>query len=167
MRTKLKFLVLFCASIGAASLIGRASEREDRGGGDPLELATLMHAKLASSQKITEGLVTKDFEMIRKGAEEWRRISAATKWYSHNDPVFVQYRAELARNANKLIRVAEEKNLDAAAYTYVNSLTTCISCHEYCRDVLHVPARRNPRAVLPIPVTDEDPSASARRAGTR
>jgi len=167
MRTKLKFLVLFCASIGAASIIGWASEKEERRAGDSLELATLMQAKLASSQKITEGLVTKDFEQIRKGAQEWRRIAAATKWYSRDDPVFVQYRAELSRNADKLVRVAEEKNLDAAAYTYVGSLNTCIACHEYCRDVLHVPARRNPKAVLPIPDTDDELISPAQRAGAR
>jgi len=163
MKTKLSVLGLICASLGAASLIAWASDKREPAATDSLELATLMQAKLASSQKITEGLVTKDFEMIRKGAEEWRRITAATKWYSHNDPVFVQYRAELARNADKLIRVAEEKNLDAAAYTYVGSLTTCISCHEYCRDVLHVPARRDPRAVLPIPDTDEEPAPGSQR----
>jgi hypothetical protein len=156
MKLKLSLLGLICATVAGASLIAWASDKHEPAPSDSLELATLMHAKLASSQKITEGLVTKDFELIRKGAEEWRRITAATKWYSRNDPVFVQYRAELARNADKLVRVADEKNLDAAAYTYSASLTTCIACHEYSRDVLHVPARRNPRAVLPIPSTDED-----------
>jgi hypothetical protein len=157
MKLKMSLFGLICATVGGASLIAWASDKHQPAPSDSLELATLMHAKLASSQKITEGLVTKDFELIRKGAEEWRRITAATKWYSRNDPVFVQYRAELARNADKLVRVADEKNLDAAAYTYSASLTTCIACHEYSRDVLHVPARRNPRAVLPIPSTDEDP----------
>ena len=121
-----------------------------------------MRAKLASSQKITEGLVVKDFDLIRKGAEELRQVAAETRWYSPNDPIFVQHRSELSRLSEKLVRSAEEKNLDAAAYTYVRSLTTCIGCHEYCRDVLHVPAmRRNPKAVVPIPVSDDEPSASA------
>ena len=160
MKIKLMILGLVCGGVGAASLFAWASEKND----ESLELATLMHAKLASSQKITEGLVTKDFDLIRKGAEEWRRVTAATKWYSHNDPVFLHYRTELGRNADKLVRVADEKNLDAAAYTYTASLTTCTACHEYSRDVLHVPARRNPRAVQPIPDTDEEPAASVQRS---
>jgi hypothetical protein len=133
--------------------------------GESLDLTTLMQAKLASSQRITEGLVTKDFDLIRKGAVEWRQIAAATKWNSHSDPVFAQHRAELSRLADKLVRAAEEKNLDAAAYTYFGSLRTCIGCHEHCRDVLHVPTiRRNPKAVTPIPVTDEEPTTLTRPA---
>ena len=133
MKTKLSVLGLVCASLGAASLIAWASEKREPAATDSLELATLMQAKLASSQKITEGLVTKDFEMIRKGAEEWRRVSAATKWYSHNDPVFVQHRAELARNADKLIRVADEKNLDAATLAYTQLTISCVNCHKQVR----------------------------------
>ena len=109
--------------------------------------------------------MTKDFELIRKGAVEWRRIAAATKWNSYSDPVFAQHRAELSRLADKLMHAAEEKNLDAAAYTYFGSLRTCIGCHEHCRDVLHVPTiRRNPKAVMPIPVTDDEPTATPQPA---
>ena len=104
----IRFAVLgfVCAGIGAASLMAWASEPQPPAA-ESVELATLMHAKLASSQKITEGLVTKDFDLIRKGAAEWQRVTAATKWYSHNDPVFLQYRAELGRNAEKLTRAAD------------------------------------------------------------
>ncbi len=163
MKIKIAILGLITAGVGAASLIAWGSEKHGPAAGETLDLATLMHAKLASSQRITEGLVTKDFDLIRKGAEEWRQVTNATKWYSHNDPVFLQYRAELGRHAEKLIRAANEKNLEAAAYTYTASLTTCIACHEYSRDVLHVPARRNPRAVEPIPDTDEEPTTSSQR----
>ena len=106
--------------------------------------------------------------MIRRGAEEWRRIAAATKWASRSDPVFAQHRAEFSRQADRLVRTAEEKDLDAAAYTYIRSLTTCIGCHEYCRDVLHVPTiSHNPKAVSPIPVTDEDAGLPARSGAGR
>ena len=162
MRTWLPLLVLLCVGFIGASLLAWASEKQEPRPSHSLELSALMCAKLASSQKITEGLVVKDFDLIRKGAEELRQVAAETRWYSPNDPIFVQHRSELSRQAEKLVRSAEEKNLDAAAYTYIRSLTTCIGCHEYCRDVLHVPAmRRNPKAVLPIPVSDDEPSRSA------
>ena len=157
MKAQLKFLFLICVSFIAASLCAWSSETAQPTPGDSLELATLMHAKLGSSHKITEGLVTKDFDSIRKGAEDLRRIAAATKWYSRADAVFAQHRGELSRQSEKLIRAAEEKNLDAAAYAYFGTLRTCIGCHEYCRDVLRVPIlRKNPKAVSPIPVTDEE-----------
>jgi hypothetical protein len=161
MTTLLRLIVCACAGFVAVSLIALASEKGQPSQGETLELTTLMQAKLASSQKITEGLVTKDFGLIRKGAEEWRRIASATKWYSHADSVFADHRAEFSRQADKLVRLADEKNLDAAAYTYMGALHTCIGCHEYCRDVLHLPAiHKNPKAVSPIPDTDDDPTAT-------
>ena len=168
MKAPLKFLFLICASFIAASLCAWSSESGQQAPVDSLELATLMHAKLASSHKITEGLVTKDFDTIRKGAEDLRRIAAATKWYSKADAVFGQHRGELSRQSEKLIRAAEEKNLDAAAYAYFGTLRTCIGCHEYSRDVLRVPIlRKNPKAVSPIPVTDEESNTGAQAGSAR
>ena len=166
MSTSLRLIVCVCVSFVAASLFALASEKDQPSHAEALELATLMQAKLASSQKITEGLVTKDFDLIRKGADEWRRIASATKWYSHADSTFAEHRAEFSRQADKLVRLADEKNLDAAAYAYMGALHTCIGCHEYCRDVLHLPSvRKNPKAVSPIPDTDEDATASAHSGG--
>ena len=166
MRTRLTVLVLLCGGFVGASLIAWASDRQERTPSHAPELSVLMRVKLASSHKITEGLVVKDFDLIRKGAQELRQVAAETRWYSPNDPVFVQHRSELSRQADKLVRSAEEKNLDAAAYTYVRSLTTCIGCHEYCRDTLHVPAlRRNAKGVVPIPVSDTDSDGSTQPAG--
>lgn len=122
------------------------------------ELGGLMRAKLASSQKVVEGLMAKDFDLIGKGALEMTKVCDATQWHASDDQVYVHYRSELRRTAKKLILLAEEKNLDGSAYTYMHSLTTCISCHDYCRDVLHV--SKNPaQKVVPIPVTDEDSDA--------
>jgi hypothetical protein len=168
MSTAWKRLVFVCVGLASASLAGWAAEKAQPGAGEAVELTTLMHAKLASSQKITEGLVTKDFELIRKGAEDWRRIASATKWHGQSDPVFAEHLAEFSRQADKLVRTADEKNLDAATYAYMGSLRTCIGCHEYCRDVLHIPPmRKNPKAVSPIPVTDEETGATVQPGTSR
>lgn len=123
--------------------------------------AALMLAKLACSQKITNGLVTKDFEEIQRGATELDRICNATAWASHSDPIYAHHRTELRRQSQKLAKMAHEENLDGAAFTYMQSLTTCISCHEYCRDVLRIAdeSKINLKAV-PIPTnTSETDSA--------
>jgi hypothetical protein len=149
--------VVACFSVVRIDLL--ASEKTDAAARDSDELAVLMRAKLASSQKVMEGLLVKDFDAIRKGGQELQRISEATKWYAHTDPIYAQHRSELGRQAGKLVQVAEEKNLDAAAYTYLRSLTTCISCHDHCRDVLHLKAvQPHPNAVTPIPTTISNPS---------
>mgnify|MGYP003633499935 CR=1 FL=1 len=116
-----------------------ASSETSKSEADPSDQqAALMLAKLACSQKITNGLVTKDFQEIHRGATELSRICEATAWASHNDPVYAHHRTELRKQAQKLAKMAEENNLDGATYSYMHSLNTCINCHEYCRDVLSV-----------------------------
>ncbi|WP_299467727.1 hypothetical protein, partial [uncultured Gimesia sp.] len=115
--------------VGAVSASGETS----KSAADPSDQqAALMLAKLACSQKITNGLVTKDFREIHHGATELSRICEATAWASHKDPVYAHHRAELRKQAQKLAKMAEEKNLDGATYSYMHSLNTCINCHEYC-----------------------------------
>ncbi len=127
---------------------------------DRNELSILMRAKLSSSQKVVEGLMAGDFDMIRKGGVDLQRICDATNWRSHDDPVYGHYRAELKRSAGRLIEQAAARNLDGAAYGYMHSLTTCINCHAHCRNVLRV-AHVSPR-VIPIPVTEQETFARQR-----
>ena len=131
------------------------------------ELAGLMRAKLASSQKVVEGLMAKDFDLIGKGGLEMTKVCDASQWHASDDQVYAHYRSELRRTAKKLILQAQDKNLDGAAYTYMHSLTTCISCHDYCRDVLHVSTRNSTQKVVPIPATDEESDADASRPRRR
>ncbi len=121
---------------------------------DRNELSVLMRAKLSSSQKVVEGLMAGDFDMIRKGGVDLQRICDATGWRSHDDPVYGHYRAELKRSAGKLIEQAAVRNIDGAAYGYMHTLTTCINCHDHCRNVLRV-ANAAPQ-VIPIPVTEQE-----------
>lgn len=127
------------------------------------ELSGLMRAKLASSQKVVEGLMAADFDLIHNGALEMSKICDATNWHASDDQVYAHYRAELKRTAKKLMLQAEDKNLDGASYTYMHSLTTCISCHEYSRDVLHIASKTPAFKAVPIPTTEEGDSSSRPR----
>ena len=118
--------------------------------------SALMRAKLASSHKIMEGLVARDFHEILDGAAELKRICRATEWEAHSDPVYAHYRSELVRQANKLIDAAGQSNSDSATFAYMNTLTTCINCHDHCRDVLKIARVRRAAKVIPIPTTDSD-----------
>ncbi len=126
----------------------------------PVPESALMRAKVASSHKIMEGLVARDFTEIRSGAEELIRICRATEWEAHSDPVYGHYRAELIRQANKLVAGADQSNSDAATFAYVNTLTTCINCHDHCRDVLKIANVKRTAKVIPIPTLDGEDAAS-------
>lgn len=116
--------------------------------------AVLMRAKLGSSQKIVEGLMAGDFSMIRKGSSDLDRICESSHWQRHEDQVVTHYRSELRRGAIKLVAQAEAENLEGAAYTYMHTLTTCINCHEYSRNVLRIAGNDKPNPVVRIPVTE-------------
>jgi hypothetical protein len=117
--------------------------------------AALMRAKLASSDKILEGLMVQDLKLVQTGAQELEKICEATQWHAQEDQVYAHYRAELQRTAKKLENVSQRDDLDGATYTYMQSITTCMSCHEYCRNVLHV-ARTVPNLqAIPAPRTEE------------
>lgn len=98
----------------------------------------LMALKLASSQKALEGLVEKDFVLIRKAGEELKRLEQSKVWRDVENGEYTHFRIELARQADKLVQMAEAKNLDGAAFTYMNMVSTCINCHNHCRDVLKI-----------------------------
>ena len=118
--------------------------------------AALMRAKLASSQKIVEGLVSKDFAVISHGAGELLKICKAEEWETHSDEAYAHHRKQLMMQSEKMISAAARENLDGAAYAYTNLLTTCISCHDHCRDVLKIAERTPTLKVVPIPTTAED-----------
>ena len=130
---------------------------------EPAELTIAMRAKLAASQKIVEGLTSADFELIRKGAGELSSVCDSQIWRPREDQVYSHYRGELHRAAIKLSDMAEQQNLDGAAYTYMHTLSTCINCHQYSRDVLRVASiPRGSGAVVSIPVTEEPIHANRR-----
>ena len=118
--------------------------------------SALMRAKVASSHKIMEGLVAKDFLEIRTGAEEIKRICRGTEWEAYADPTYAHYRSELIRQANKLVDAADQANPDTAMFAYINTLTTCVNCHDHCRDVLKIANTKRTAKIIPIPTTDSD-----------
>lgn len=149
---------LLLASISIGSLIGLGAlvigQQPTLSDADRADLAVLMRAKLMSTQKVVEGLMDGDFNLIRKGGLELQRICDATSWRSHDDQVYGHYRAELKRSAIKMVEQADAGSLDGAAYGYMHTLTTCINCHDHCRNVLRI-AQASPR-VVPIPVTEQE-----------
>lgn len=155
MRSLKWFVGLVALSVGFTVFAwGQQSTRIPEPGRE--QLAGLMRAKLSSSQQVVEGLMDGDFDLIRKGGEDLIKICDAVAWRTHEDQVYSHYRGELRRGAIKLIKQADEKSLDGAAYTYMHSMTTCISCHEYCRNVLRVAAVIPQSPVAPIPVTEQE-----------
>ena len=112
----------------------------------------LMLAKLASTQRVVTGLVSKNFGEIKRGAKDMISICDAAQWESNPDPLYGHYKAELRRQASGLCDLADQQNLDGAAFNYIQTISTCVSCHTHCRDVLRIAAI--PNRVIQIPVVE-------------
>lgn len=117
----------------AVSLFGLTGGRAADPANEEARDAILMRAKLAASQQTLEGLMYGDFDLVGRGA---RQLHDIDEWRSSKrDAVYDHYSAEFRRLSEKLIRLANEKNAEGVFYTYQHLTSTCITCHEYVRDV--------------------------------
>jgi hypothetical protein len=104
------------------------------GHGEEKKLADLMHKKLENSQKVLEGLALNDFKMIAKHAEELLELSKEAEWKVIKTPQYEIHSSDFRRTAETLVKNAKEKNLDAAALSYVELTLTCVKCHKHVRE---------------------------------
>jgi cytochrome c556 len=103
--------------------------------GEPETLQVLMHRKLNNAQKVLEGIAMKDFDKINAGGEELIAISKDAEWKVLKTPQYEMSSNEFRRNAEALVQNAKDKNLDAAALSYVEMTLTCVKCHKHVREV--------------------------------
>lgn len=156
------WLLLAGLFLGAGLMLFAGEAKPPRQGESATE-AALMRAKLASSNKIVEGLMTQDFGLVETGAQELAKICEATGWHAEEDQVYAHYRDELRRISQKLVQLAADEDQHGATYTYMHSITTCTSCHDYCRDVLHLAAKEPTLEAIPTTPTDITPRKTFRR----
>jgi len=121
-----RLLLVLAVLLGILLLTARAAEprKDDR-----------MKRKLASSQKVLEGIAVGDFKLIDKHAEELLLIAKEAGWKVLKTPAYELYSNDFRRHAETLMKNAKDKNLDAAALTYVELTLTCVKCHKHVREV--------------------------------
>jgi hypothetical protein len=100
---------------------------------DEISRRDFMRTKLMYSQNIMEGLTTRNFKLIKQGAEEINTITKATGWLVADTKEYAHYSEDLRDIADKIAKAADEKNLDAAAMRYFQMTANCIDCHDYSR----------------------------------
>lgn len=147
-------LTIFAALLaGAAStmLLEAADPPVDQPVDAITETTVLMRAKLSSSQKVLEGLLSEDYTLIAQGAREMKRISEAAEWPRVRDAVYEHHASEFRRLCIKLESLAAKTNHEGASFTYLQMTTTCITCHNHVRDALRIAKAPN-NGVQLIPV---------------
>ena len=92
---------------------------------------TFMRGKLASIQKIVEGMSTKNFGLIAEGASEIKALVKGQHWFVLQTNEYQDFSAEMERAADRLEQAAKNKSVDTAALRYFDLSLNCLDCHEY------------------------------------
>jgi hypothetical protein len=127
MRRATYVLAVLLLTVAFPSLSGYGEEPAKK-------VADLMRKKLENSQKVLEGIAVNDFKLIAKHADELIDLSKQVEWKVLKAPQYEIHSNEFRRSAETLIKNAKDKNLDAAALTYVEMTLTCVRCHKYVRE---------------------------------
>jgi cytochrome c556 len=137
-RSSLAKILLPVALIAIAGVVFQAVRAEEvaKAKAPKQDLRDFMHQKLDASNKILEGLVTEDTELVRQGAQTLTEMSAAEKWKVSQNVMYLQFSKEFQRNAEKLVDAAKEKNLDRVALRWMDTTMSCIECHRFVRNEL-------------------------------
>jgi len=102
-----------------------------------------MRAKLVGSQSVLDGLVTENFKLIHRGAQNMKHMSEALQWPRAEDKVYDHHGDEFRRQCDKLMQLSDDKNLEGAHFTYLSMTTTCINCHNYVRGKFRIERDEN------------------------
>jgi hypothetical protein len=92
-----------------------------------------MHRKLEHSQKVLEGIVLEDFDLIEKNARTLSLLSQAAEWQILPSADYKKHSEQFRRTAESLGKAAREKNIDGSALAYVQLTLNCVECHKYVR----------------------------------
>src|SRR5262249_23034702 len=133
MRKLAYLMAVLLVTIGFPSVTGYGEEPKTADD-PPKKVRDLMHKKLENSQKILEGIAINDFKLIAKHAEELIDLSKQVEWKVLKTPQYEIHSNQFRRSAETLIKDAKDKNIDAAALTYMEMKLTCVRCHKYVRE---------------------------------
>lgn len=100
----------------------------------PDEVAIFMQAKLNHANEVLAGLALADFEKIRRGSQQLALASQASSWQVLQSEEYARQSVAFRRACERLGQAASDKNLDAAALTWMEVTMKCVHCHQYLRD---------------------------------
>lgn len=97
--------------------------------------ARFMRQKLEYSQKLLEGLVLENYDLIIEAGRSLKRLSEAAEWEVVMLPNtdYVRYSGEFQNLAQDLVKHAQNRNLDAATVASTQMTINCVNCHKYAR----------------------------------
>lgn len=120
-------------SLGVVELTGKETPIPTQTVQDAVRDA--MHKKLEHSQKILNGLVTRDFGLIEDAAAKLKTVSLSAPKRIEGDEtdneVYEHFRLEFLRICTLMEEMAKKENLEGSAFAYQSLTANCLACHSY------------------------------------
>lgn len=131
-----RVLLLGLITVLAASLTtALAQSRRERAAKE------FMRDKLELSQKILEGVVTEDWDLVTAKGTKLSAMTKEADWRLFENPNYEQQSQTFRRHVDSLVKAAKDKNPDAATLAYVRVTMSCVDCHKLVRGKLVASAR--------------------------
>jgi hypothetical protein len=111
---------------------GRADDKPEPKGPHKKKLS-VMQQKLVYAQQALEAITTKDFKKLDAAADGLIEGVNDETWKINQTQQYLVYTNDFLRRAKGLKKAAKEKNIDAAALSYVDMTLTCVKCHQFLR----------------------------------
>ena len=99
---------------------------------------SFMHAKLAATHQIVDGLAFEDFSRIEGGADELLRMTELASWKVRQDPLYMHYSADFESISLRLRAAARARSIEKATFAYMHLTVSCTACHQHVRDVVQI-----------------------------
>jgi cytochrome c556 len=97
-------------------------------------LAEMMQKKLKSTHLVLDGVAIGDFKKITIGGKALIKLANSETWQLIRSPDYERHSADFIRATEKLVKKAQDKNIDGAALAYVEMTLSCVRCHQYVRE---------------------------------
>ena len=117
----------------ASRTLDNDDDDDDDGSGKPF-----MHAKLAATHQIVDGLAFEDFSQIERGADKLLRMTELASWKVRRDPIYMHYSADFEGTALRLKDAARARSIEKATFAYMHLTVSCTACHQHVRNVVQM-----------------------------
>ena len=129
MKTRIALIAVAIILIGSLTAAIAQSKRERAA-------KEFMRDKLELSQRVLEGIVTEDYDLIIAKGSKLDAMTKEADWRLFENPNYEQQSATFRRHVDSLVKAAKNKDSDAATLAYVRMTMSCVDCHKLVRGKL-------------------------------
>ena len=129
MKTRIALVAVAIILIGGLTATVAQSKRERAA-------KEFMRDKLELSQRVLEGIVTEDYDLIIARGTKLSAMTKEADWRLFENPNYEQQSVTFRRHVDSLLKAAKNKDSDAATLAYVRMTMSCVDCHKLVRGKL-------------------------------